>query len=711
MQVGNTVVLQETIAPSTATNQNVTWHSSRTLVATVNSGLVTAVSPGTARVTVSVGGQARYCDFTVTEVATTGIKLSVDTDELNDLQVVINREIRVNVIMEPWNATNKTIVWTRGTENSTTSDISLREENDGMVIYVRSLRAAGLGSLIATQGSFTTTLWIEPKSSVTNSISAIEFNTYTLSLPVGARTTTLADNKRITPSSAAGGTLIWKSSNPSAATVNSGTGEITAVAVGPTVITATSIDTGVMQSCNVTVRAASSGTAVTGVTMQAAYNQPDKLTRQIPALQVLPANATNKQLQWYVSDPTKLTVSADGQLTSLAATTTPVTVMATTVDGGFTATCLVNITRVPVTGVLLNRTQLVELYVGDTYNLSAIIQPSNASDTSATWSSGNTAIVTVSGSGLTGTVTGLKAGQTMITVTTNATDLPRQTATCQVVVRLFRQERLNVTPPVTFRMGAPSSEPSWSADQSQHNVTLTQGFYMSKYLVTQQNYQDVMALAGGVNSNPSAGTSSTLTAGEVQVNRPVDSVSWYDALVFCNTLSVLEGLSPAYSINGSTSAWGAAPTTQNATWDAVTVVPGSTGYRLPTEAQWEYACRAGSTTAWSLGSTWSDDWGWVSTNSNNRSHEVGKKAPNAWGLYDMHGNVLEWCWDRYGSTYYQSSEARNDPTGPASGNNRVTRGGNWGAASYARSASRTNFEPFLRHGAVGLRVVRPYVAN
>jgi formylglycine-generating enzyme required for sulfatase activity len=151
--------------------------------------------------------------------------------------------------------------------------------------------------------------------------------------------------------------------------------------------------------------------------------------------------------------------------------------------------------------------------------------------------------------------------------------------------------------------------------------------------------------------------------------------------------------------------WGAVPTGENATWDAVIVVLGSKGYRLPTEAQWEYACRAGTTTAYNTGDIISDNTGWYSVNSGNKTHEVGLKPANAWGLYDMHGNVWEWCWDYHGS---YGSESQTDPSGPVSGSYRVLRGGSWYPSDPdLRSAYRNVYPPSHRYSRFGFRLVRP----
>jgi formylglycine-generating enzyme required for sulfatase activity/TolB-like protein len=221
----------------------------------------------------------------------------------------------------------------------------------------------------------------------------------------------------------------------------------------------------------------------------------------------------------------------------------------------------------------------------------------------------------------------------------------------------------------TFSMGSPSSERNRENDEVQHKVTVN-GFYLGKYEVTQEEW---VALMGNNPSNFKG------------ANLPVEKVNWFDAVEYCNRRSQQEGLTPVYTING-----------ENITWKR-----NANGYRLPTEAEWEYACRAGTAAAYSTGadiSTSQAAYGLKSTSA------IGRFRPNAWGLFDMHGNVYEWCWDLYDD---YGGGAQTNPVGPSAGSDRIGRGGAWGSdVSELRSAYRGSFTPSLRGNLVGFRLAR-----
>jgi formylglycine-generating enzyme required for sulfatase activity len=235
--------------------------------------------------------------------------------------------------------------------------------------------------------------------------------------------------------------------------------------------------------------------------------------------------------------------------------------------------------------------------------------------------------------------------------------------------------KLVLIPPGEFLMGSPESEKDRRTNEYQHRVRITKPFYLGVYPVTQQEYEDVMG------ENPSEFTGDK--------RRPVENVFWLDAVRFFNRLSERAGREPYYRIDG-----------ENVT------VEGGDGYRLPTEAEWEYACRAGTTSRWSCGDE-EDDLdrvAWYAANADGTTHPVGEKEPNAWGLFDMHGNVLEWCWDWYDEDYYNSSPV-SDPQGPSEASFRVFRGGCWWFDAWrCRAAFRRRFVPAGRHIFLGFRV-------
>jgi formylglycine-generating enzyme required for sulfatase activity len=251
----------------------------------------------------------------------------------------------------------------------------------------------------------------------------------------------------------------------------------------------------------------------------------------------------------------------------------------------------------------------------------------------------------------------------------------------------------------TFQMGSPTGELGHSSDESRHAVVITRDFLMSTTEITQGMWQDLM------------NTDATLVE---QPNLPMVNVNWWDALEFANTLSLAQGLPACYTLSGCTGTPGAS---FNCTSSAVNNPSNNpllcTGYRLPTESEWEYAYRAGTTTAFYNGDITQtgftpldlnlDAIGWYGGNSGSSRKNVAIKLPNAWGLYDMSGNAWEWCWDWFDNF----SGAVSDPLGPTTGSGRVRRGGGFEYAAYeARAASRDSIDPSLRYSDYGFRLAR-----
>jgi formylglycine-generating enzyme required for sulfatase activity len=235
-------------------------------------------------------------------------------------------------------------------------------------------------------------------------------------------------------------------------------------------------------------------------------------------------------------------------------------------------------------------------------------------------------------------------------------------------------------------MGSPRTEDDRAVDEGpQHEVRITRELLVGIYPVTQEEYKEVMG------SNPSHFSASGVGSSgvkEMSTSKfPVEQVSWHDAVKFCERLSALKDEKAARRT-----------------------------YRLPTEAEWEYACRAGTTTPFNCGDSLSTkqanfagryylSGGVVKGHDLKRMCKVGSYQPNKWGLYDMHGNVRQWCADWYRRDYYKQSD-KDDPSGPKNGSGRVCRGGSWwSSARDCRSARRDNSSPEGRDNYTGFRVV------
>jgi formylglycine-generating enzyme required for sulfatase activity/serine/threonine protein kinase len=251
---------------------------------------------------------------------------------------------------------------------------------------------------------------------------------------------------------------------------------------------------------------------------------------------------------------------------------------------------------------------------------------------------------------------------------------------------------LKLIPAGEFIMGSRDEDAEAEKDEKPAHPVKISGFYMGIHEVTQAQYQEVM----GINPSffSSTGGGKNQVAGRPTDAYPVEYVTWLDAVRFCNALSQRDGLPAFYEINGETVENVEIPNKKGP------------GYRLPTEAEWEYACRAGKDTTYSFGNDPAllSDYGWFGQNAVGMSHPVGEKLPNAFGLYDMHGNVFERCADLYDDTYYKRSPT-DDPLRASGTGARLIRGGSWlREPRWSRSSRRAECSPIGRYGDNGFRV-------
>jgi formylglycine-generating enzyme required for sulfatase activity len=238
----------------------------------------------------------------------------------------------------------------------------------------------------------------------------------------------------------------------------------------------------------------------------------------------------------------------------------------------------------------------------------------------------------------------------------------------------------------TFVMGSPAKESERGRDETRRRITVGD-FHLARSELTQREYAALMG------NNPSENQGDAL---------PVENVTWFDAVRYMNARSAREALEPAYAIDGETVAWNRR----------------ANGYRLPTEAEWEYAARAGTATPFHTGNTITDrqanlynhygydndSSGRITGGSRGSTVPVKSFGANAWGLFDMHGNVAEWCWDWYGE---YGTAGQTDPAGPATGTYRVHRGGGWNDfPKHVRSAYRGAAPPGNRVFNIGIRLAR-----
>ena len=454
------------------------------------------------------------------------------------------------------------------------------------------------------------------------------------------------------PEQATNKSVTFTSNDPEIATVATN-GRVVALSVGVAIITATTVDGNFSETCKVNVT--SNQIPVTGVTLNKTMlvldvNQTEKLIANVQ-----PQYASNQNVTFTSANPSVATVTSDGLVSALSKGVTIITV--TTVEGTFSATCSVYSGEIPVANVSLNK-KMLNLSINETETLTATILPENATNKAVSWLSSNTDVATVTN----GFVAPTGYGTAVISVSTLDGN---KVANCNL--KVYPTSDINEPEMVfveggTFTMGCTDNPEDSTmhydcrANENPAHQVILSSFQISKFPVTQKLWNTVMG------ENPS------FFKGD---NRPVESVSWEDIQVFISKLNIATGKQ----------------------------------YRLPTEAEWEFAARGGNNSDGYKysGSDNLNSVAWYFNNSYYNTWQVGTKQPNELGIFDMSGNVCEWCSDWFGD---YSGEAQADPHGPDTGTQRILRGGGWySTALFCRISSRDRGLPDERSSYNGFRLV------
>ena len=751
-----TVTLKVTVVPANATNKTVAWSSDKPAIASVDkNGKVTAHKAGEAVITVKSedGGKTASCKVTVTAKApptpTYAVSFSVDgtggtlkakadgVTETDKSPISVEKDKTVTFTAKPADG----YVVDKWTVNGTVIT------NDATT-YSHKVTAA-----VTVKVSFE----VLPPAAV--AVTGVTLDKATVSLVAGTSTTLTAT---VLPENATNKTVTWSSNNPDVAAVDKD-GKVTALKAGEAVITVKSEDGGKTASCTVTVSLTEYAITyhLNGGSNHA--DNPAKYTVETETIALKDAERTGYTFMgWYANagfTGEKVTQIGKGSSGNKAlwakweAVTYDITyhLNGGTNDSGNPASYTVETETITLKDAAKANYTFAGWYEKADFSGEKVTEIGKGSTGDRTfWAKWEIkkygVIFSVEGTPENGTIKAevdgneihtndkVEHGKTVIFTATPTSSgyvigtwevTPKDalirtgdnavtvkiTAGTAVKVRFVAGKTYTVNS-VNFTMkdiaavtNGTLGHANYSYNNAMHTVSLT-AYRIGETEVTQELWQAVMG------NNPSyfQGFWELPESGEMQEKRPVGSVNWYQCIAFCNKLSLKLGLTPCYTvtvsgspIDFSTLAYSAIPTSDNADWNSTVLDMSKNGFRLPTEAEWEWAAKGGKEHKWAGTNEESElgTYAWYGTNS--KTHEVKKKQANGYGLYDMSGNVWEWCWDWFSDL---PNPLPADYLGAVSGSDRVGRGGSWGdGADFAARAYRDDIYPDYSGSNLGLRLV------